>query len=109
MRDHPQHGTTILGCEWGYKLTEKIINLWKITWKKGFADKFVWADRYDWGPDQQFLDRYVWPWAKELSIGHDSYNCELYPYTKGFPTQRQNEPNNFIASVVNENHTLWNV
>ena len=55
------------------------------------------------------LFRYVWPWAKELSIGHDSYTCNSYPYTKGFPTQRQNKPNNFIASVVNENHTLWNV
>ena len=59
MRDHPQHGTTILGCGWGCKLTEKIRNLWKTTWKKGFADKMVWADRYDWGPDQQFLDRYL--------------------------------------------------
>ena len=59
MRDHPQHDTTILGCGWGCKLTEKVRNLWKTTWKKGFADKIVWADRYAWGPDQQFLDRYL--------------------------------------------------
>ena len=59
MRDHPQHGTTILGGGWGCKLTEKVRNLWKTTWKEGFADKIVWADRYAWGPDQQFLDRYL--------------------------------------------------
>ena len=29
--------------------------------------------------------------------------------TKGFPTQRKNEPNNFVASVVSENHTLWEI
>ena len=56
-----------------------------------------------------FFFRYVWPWAKRVSIGHDSYTCHSYPYTKGFPTQRKNEPNNFVASVVSENHTLWEI
>ena len=77
-----------------------------------------------WDPDQLFLEkylffsslfkicfwgltfffvsllRYVWPWSKEISIAHDSYNCKSYPYTKGFPTQRKNEINNFVGSVV---------
>ena len=57
MRDHPYHGTTILGCGWGCKMTENVRNHWKNTWKKGFADKIVWADRSAWGPDQQFLNR----------------------------------------------------
>jgi len=107
MRDHPSHGTPILGCGWGCKLTDTVRLQWKTTWQKGFKDKIVWADRKSWGPDQKFLSRHVWPWAKRLSIGHDSYTCESYPYTKGFPTQRRNEPNNFVASVVNENNTLW--
>lgn len=109
MRDHPQHGTPVLGCGWGCKMTDMVRLKWKTTWKKGFADKIVWANRYDWGPDQRFLSKYVWPWAKKVSIGHDSYTCRSYPYTKGFPTQRKNEPNNFVASVVSENHTLWEV
>ena len=46
------------------------------------------------------LLRYVWPWSKNISIAHDSYNCKSYPYTKGFPTQRKNEINNFVGSVV---------
>ena len=46
------------------------------------------------------LLRYVWPWSKEISIAHDSYNCKSYPYTKGFPTQRKNEINNQVGSIV---------
>jgi hypothetical protein len=51
--------------------------------------------------------RYVWPWAKGISIGHDSYLCKRYKYTQAFPTQRKKGANNFVASVVEENHTLW--
>ena len=42
----------------------------------------------------------MWPWSKEISIAHDSYNCKYYPYTKGFPSQRKNEINNFVGAVV---------
>ena len=51
----------------------------------------------------------MWPWSKKLSIGHDSYTCKSYPYTKGFPTQRQKEPNNFVGSMFNGNGTLWEI
>ena len=50
--------------------------------------------------------RYVWPWAKGNSIAHDSYSCARFSYTKAFPTKRKMEPNNFVASVVAENHVL---
>ncbi len=40
-------------------------------------------------------------------MGHDSYLCKKYLYSQPFPTQRKNEPNNFVAAVVNENNTLW--
>ena len=53
-----------------------------------------------------FVCRYVWPWAKENSIAHDSYSCARFSYTKAFPTKRKMEPNNFVASVVAENHVL---
>ena len=57
MRDHPQHGTTILGGVWGCKMTETVRNQWKNTWKKAFEDKIVWTDRSAFQPDQQFLNR----------------------------------------------------
>ena len=54
-----------------------------------------------------FCYRYVWPWAKNISIAHDSYLCKKYPFTKAFPTERKHEPNNFVGSVVTSNLTLW--
>jgi len=108
MRDHPHHGTKILGSGWGSKLVRVQTRMnWQKAWNSGFTDKLVWAKRNSYGPDQAFLSRYVWPWAKKTSISHDSYTCKNYPRTKGFPTQRKNEPNNFVAAVVAENHTLW--
>jgi hypothetical protein len=58
MRDHPYHGTTILGSGWGCKLHRAFIrNKWKKSWFKGFQDPMVWAKRTDHGPDQTFLDK----------------------------------------------------
>ena len=148
LSDHPHHGVKILGSGWGSKLVREETRMnWQKAWNSGFTDKLVWAKRNDYGPDQTFLQRYifpfkknlksfikkncryVWNWAKASSISHDSYTCKNYPRTKGFPTQRKNEPNNFVASgkselynfvlfklififlllVVAENHTLWKV
>lgn len=110
MRDHPDQGTFILGSAWGTRLVrDSVREGWKNSWKKGMQDTLLWAKRNDYGPDQGFLAKHVWPWAKRLSLGHDSYLCHKYPYTRGFPTQRKKEPNNFMASVVNENNTLWKI
>ena len=51
--------------------------------------------------------RYVWFWAKDISISHDSYTCRSYPYTKSFPTQRKNEINNFVGAVVGDEWKIW--
>jgi hypothetical protein len=51
--------------------------------------------------------RYVWPWAKENSLQHDSYSCHSFSGTRGFPTKRRNETNNFVASVYNENMYIY--
>jgi hypothetical protein len=58
MRDHPAHGTTILGSGWGTRLTnETTRNKWKDTWASVMQDPIIWRPRHDWGPDQTFLDR----------------------------------------------------
>lgn len=62
---------------------------------------------WNWYQYLNFIFSYVWPWAKSIAISHDSYTCKSYPYTQAWPVQRINEPNNFVASVVQENHTLW--
>ena len=40
-------------------------------------------------------------------LQHDSYTCHLYPHTLGWPTPREEAPNNFVAAVVTDNATLW--
>jgi len=58
MRDHPLHGTTILGGAWGTKLQNpNVREEWRKSWAKGMTDKIFWAKRTDKGPDQVFLDR----------------------------------------------------
>ena len=32
---------------------------------------------------------YVWPWARQISMSHDSYLCRFYPNTRPFPTKRK--------------------
>jgi hypothetical protein len=59
MRDHPNHGTKILGSGWGSKLIrQEVRQNWERAWNKGFTDKMMWAKRNDYGPDQVFLSRY---------------------------------------------------
>ncbi len=58
MRDHPFHGTTILGSGWGVKLRRDLIRKsWRTAWNVGWQDPMVWAKRSSHGPDQGFLDR----------------------------------------------------
>ncbi len=48
----------------------------------------------------------VWPWAKRLTMTHDSYLCKKYSYTSPFPTQRVEGVGNYVGSVVSLNATL---
>ncbi|XP_059090103.1 uncharacterized protein LOC131885916 [Tigriopus californicus] len=110
MRDHPAHVVSILGSGWGVKLTStEIRSQWKSAWMIGKNSPIMWATRGMTGPDQGFLKRFVWPWAKKDSIQHDSYTCQVFPGTLGFPTPRKNEPDNFIASVVAQNMSIWKI
>lgn len=71
------------------------------------ADPQTWADRSLKGPDQDILARYLWVgWGKRMTLQHDSYTCSRFPGSIGFPTQREDGPNNFVASVVKEGNTM---
>ena len=59
------------------------------------------------GPDQGFLRKYIWPWAKFDAMQHDSYFCRKYSGTRAFPVKRKNETNNFVAAVVAEKQYIW--
>ena len=58
MRDHPLHGTTILGSGWGSKLhRQPVRDEWQRTWMEAKRDPIFWADRSKNGPDQVLLDK----------------------------------------------------
>ena len=109
MRDHPAHNTALLGAAWGARLTESNIrHKWRKSWGRMLEDPLCWAGRQAKGPDQELLSRYVWPWARHMALEHDSYTCHMYPGSVGFPTQRKEGPNNFVAAVVSEGGgSLW--
>ena len=54
--------------------------------------------------------RWIWKtWGWKSAFQHDAYSCETFNnkgISIGWPTQRLIEPNNFVASPVNENITL---
>ena len=104
MRDNPSHNIGLLGASWGTDLTKQNARArWKKSWDKMLADPQAFADRGRKGPDQMILRKYVWnTWGRSSSFQHDSYLCEQFPGSIGFPTQRLMEPNNYVASVWKE-------
>lgn len=108
MRDHPMHDIGMLGSAWGVRLTkEEVRHKWRKAWKNGFQNEIMYKARNLTGPDQGFLHKYVWPWAKKDAMQHDSYLCKHYSRTRAFPVQRKNESNNFVAAVVGEKQYIW--
>ena len=91
MRDHPQHGTQILGGMFGMRKNnhhrnqtfafQRMLDLCKLKWEKGL--------------DQWVLNQVVWPLARHDMVAHDSYLCNSYPseFNRPYPTQRINGPN----------------
>ena len=103
MRDNPAHGIEILGSGWGVRLGpqhSKARTMIRETFRTASHDSMFWAARKAYGPDQGFLKRYFWPWAKWSAVSHDSYFCRQFARTSPFPTRRKNDTNNFIAAVV---------
>ena len=106
MRDHPLHFVEILGSAWGVRLRPIERSMMTAAFEAARSESMYWAPRYAYGPDQGFLKRYVWPWAKWSSVSHDSYFCHKFPYTRPFPKRRPVKENNFVASVVHDHGRL---
>ena len=64
----------MLGGMWGARLEEaNIRRLWSGHWERMLEDELAFAARRRWGPDQDLLNKHVWPWARYLALEHDSY------------------------------------
>eukprot|EP00094_Tigriopus_californicus_P010194 TCALIF_09833-PA protein Name:"Protein of unknown function" AED:0.10 eAED:0.10 QI:0/0.33/0.25/1/0.33/0.25/4/193/306 len=92
IRDHPHHGVPMLGGMWAcrFDLNPLVRKQWRQSWIKSKKDPIL----------------YVWRWAKNDSVQHDSYSCKQFPEARPFSTQRLTSPNNFVACVTSEGITL---
>jgi protein O-GlcNAc transferase len=86
MRDHPAHGTEILGGMWGSK-KGVIINM------KELIDEYVKGNF--WQVDQNFLKEKIYPIVRLDSIVHDEYF-----ENKPFPSK--GEPKRFVGQAFND-------
>jgi hypothetical protein len=91
MRDHPWHGTQILGGMWGVR-KGVLPNL------KNMIDNFQKGEF--WQVDQNFLTQVVYPIVKHDSMVHDEYH-KFDENKKSFPTERVDKE--FIGDVFDHN------
>ena len=61
MRDHPEHGTVILGGTWGIKLQNpEIRQKMKETFNNMMNDEYYTAPRTAYGADQKLIANHIW-------------------------------------------------
>ena len=83
MRDHPWHGTPILGGMWGLK--KGILDDIRQRSEKYLADN----ENDFWQVDQLFLRKEIWPEFFQCIMVHAAY-CQMSPGDLDFPTAREN-------------------
>mmetsp|Transcript_50501 Transcript_50501/g.163632 ORF Transcript_50501/g.163632 Transcript_50501/m.163632 type:complete len:247 (-) Transcript_50501:239-979(-) len=83
MRDHPKHGTEIMGGMWGFRNAGP--------YRKHFEHLIYDPHNKRKQDDQRALSRHLWPHVKCLA--HDAYLCGRYKDAewRPFPTQRDAE------------------
>ena len=92
MRDHPQHGTPIMGGMWG-AVCGKVNNMRGLIdsyYKQGLTRSSLF------GVDQDFLTHSILPVAREDMVEHDEFFAR-----KPFPIPR--DPRHFVGQVYDEN------
>jgi hypothetical protein len=73
IRDHIYHSTKIMGGMWGAtNEIKKIINYTELYNK--FIDENKNNTKFIYGPDQDFLAKYIYPKVKELALIHDNWD-----------------------------------
>lgn len=87
MRDHPQHGTAVMGGMFGMRLTGENRKVMRDTLAKILAGA---KGKTTTQTDQSLLSRFLWPVAKHDMVVHDSYLCKRYPGPdiRPFPMKR---------------------
>ena len=76
MRDHPAHCVPLLGGAWGLRVTRDTIRQqWARALQNIMEDPLsrLGAQGAVNGPDQDLLEKWVWPWGQLHVMEHDSY------------------------------------
>ena len=96
---------------WGVKMTPNITAKIYESFKYIFDSDLFYKDHNSKGPDQDILRMYIWPWARNFSMAHDSYFCKKYASEKmlsrAFPTERKDERFNFVGCKIQEDCRLY--
>ena len=101
-KDHPQHGTEILGGMWGYKRSTNIPNSDRIFEKildQKISKLFNKNLQSEKGADQSFLSNHVYSLLVDDSVIHDAYTCKSYNNSRPFPTRRVGYC--FVGTIMN--------
>ena len=94
MRDHPYHATLIMGGLWGAKAG--VLRNVEQSIKQFSRAKFVYNRETQYGADQEFLIRHLWPKARNDSLIHDS--CRVHGLT-GEPFPDGLTEGDFVGSI----------
>ena len=76
MRDHPFHCVPLLGGTWGLNVTvDTIRQQWGKSLQNIMEDPLnkLGAQGAINGPDQDLLEKWIWPWGQLQAMEHDSY------------------------------------
>ena len=88
-----------MGGMWGIKLTPDIRSKVEKSFMDMFNSSIFYKSHKLKGPDQDVIGKFIWPWAKNFAMGHDSYSCKRYAKSRPFPTQRKDENCNFVGCI----------
>lgn len=100
MRDHPAHGTAILGGMWGAKSGS-------IPEMKSLILQY--SKGNFWQVDQNFLKEKIYPIVKHNSYVHDEFfEKKPFPSIRKDGTDKNGNPIHFVGEPVNENdERIW--
>jgi len=91
MRDHPWHGSAILGGMWGVKCGV-LSDMHQLMSE--------WDQENRWQTDQDFLNAIIYPRIADNCMVHASF-CRMEPHARNFPVPRSGTE--FVGQVFDEN------
>ncbi len=110
MRDHPGHDMAMLAGMWGAKMTPASRPILRAVGLAMFKNRAAYrSDNFHGSQDQVLLNKYFWPWVRNLVMQHDSFHCDLFGKSHAFPSKRPDGVNNFLGAPVALNSSLTDI